>query len=228
MTSHQQLRHEFVARIQSGEWPLGARIPDEITLAAEYGCARATVNRALRGLADDGLVVRKRKGGTRVSAAPARRAHVTIAVLREQVEAQQQTYRHKTLRRRTRVPSVAVRDKLGLDSAQKAVFLETHHFADEQPFALERRWVNPVAVPEIYDAPFDEISANEWLVRTVPFTNASLAFSAKNADADIADGLDIEIGAAVFVMDRTTWLGDKFVTTMTLYYPPGYELTSQL
>jgi GntR family transcriptional regulator len=43
-------------RIQSGEWPEGTRIPAEVTLQAEYGCARSTVRKALHLLRDEGLV----------------------------------------------------------------------------------------------------------------------------------------------------------------------------
>ena len=59
----QSIRAEALRRIRAGLWPPGARIPDEAELAAEFGCARATVNRALRDLAEAGLLERKRKGG---------------------------------------------------------------------------------------------------------------------------------------------------------------------
>ena len=227
-SSHAAIRESLQERIQGGEWALGDRIPDEVDLAAEYGCARATVSRALRTLAEEGLVVRKRKGGTRVIPFPVRQAKLEIPVLREQVEATGSVYRHQIVSQRMKAPPSSVRTRLRLEQGTKALFMETIHLADDRPFAFEVRWVNTSAVPEIKDAPLEEISANEWLVKTVPFSTGDVVFTAVNADQQVANALEADEGAAVFVIDRTTWLGDEFITTMKLYYKEGYQLYSRL
>ena len=43
-------------RIAAGEWASGAALPSIAALAEHYGTSRATVAKALRRLADDGLV----------------------------------------------------------------------------------------------------------------------------------------------------------------------------
>jgi DNA-binding GntR family transcriptional regulator len=43
-------------RVAGGEWASGEALPPVAALAAEYGVAGATVAKALRWLADDGLV----------------------------------------------------------------------------------------------------------------------------------------------------------------------------
>lgn len=43
-------------RCSAGEWELGERLPSVAELAEYYGVARNTVIKALRRLADDGLV----------------------------------------------------------------------------------------------------------------------------------------------------------------------------
>mgnify|MGYP002150763077 CR=1 FL=1 len=48
----QSVQEDVLGRIQNGTWPPGELIPTETELAAEFGCARATVNRALQALAD--------------------------------------------------------------------------------------------------------------------------------------------------------------------------------
>ena len=143
--SHTAIRESLQERIQAGEWALGDRIPDEIDLAAEYGCARTTVNRALRALADDGLVVRKRKGGTRVNPFPVRKATLDIPVLREQIEATGGAYRHQIIEQKMKTPPSSVRTRLKLTTGEKALYMETMHLADERPFAFEVRWVNTTA-----------------------------------------------------------------------------------
>mgnify|MGYP002652582257 CR=1 FL=1 len=46
-TSWLQVRGVIMSRIAEGIYPPGELIPTEIELASEFGCARATVNRAL-------------------------------------------------------------------------------------------------------------------------------------------------------------------------------------
>ncbi|XHR29711.1 MAG: substrate-binding domain-containing protein [Chthoniobacteraceae bacterium] len=53
-------------RICSGGWPVGAVLPTEYELAAEYHCGRNTVSKAIAQLAHEGFVERKRRAGTRV------------------------------------------------------------------------------------------------------------------------------------------------------------------
>lgn len=226
--SHHDIRNSMLGRIQSGEWALGDLIPAEMALAEEYGCARTTINRALQALADKGLLVRKRKGGTRVCQMPVRQAKFEIPVIREQVEGAGGKYDHRLDIRKLRTPPPAVRKRLNIPDGTKALYLETRHMADDRPFAFEERWINTFAVPKITDAPLDELSANEWLVKTMPFSSGDVIFSAINANEKVASALGVNPETAIFVVDRTTWFRDEFITTMKLYYEQGYQLYSRL
>ncbi|HAG35381.1 MAG TPA: GntR family transcriptional regulator, partial [Erythrobacter sp.] len=61
-------------------------------------------------------------------------------------------------------------------------------------------------------------------VRKVPFTRGEVELSAISAEARTAQMLSIGRGEALFTMRRTTWLGERSVTTMALHYTPGYRL----
>lgn len=106
--------------------------------------------------------------------------------------------------------------------------METLHFADDKPFAFEQRLVNFEAVPNILTAPLHEISANEWLVKTVPFSSGDVVFYATNAEQKIADAIETPLGTAIFVSDRTTWFKDEFITKVQLCYQAGFQLYTQL
>ncbi len=226
--SHTLIRETLLERIQSGEWELGELIPNEEELAEEFGCARTTVNRALRALAEEGIVIRKRKGGTRVCELPKREAKFEIPIVRQQVEATGAVYRHKIVCRESKKPPISVSTRLHLGGDEKALYLEALHLADERPFAFEMRWVNPAAVPHIEEEKFDTISVNEWLIKSVPFSSGDVSFSAVNADCDIADALDVTEGSALFLVDRTTWYDQTFITTLKLYYNQGFKFYSKL
>lgn len=226
--THQGIREAIRERIVAGEWKLGELIPGEVEFAEEYACSRTTVNRALQALAEEGIVERKRKGGTRVRPVPMPQAQLRIPLLREQVEARGKSYEPRILLRESRVPPDAIRHRMKLGPAARSSYIETLHLADANPFAFERRWVNLQTVPEFDSAVLSGLSANEWLVRTVPFSRGEVTLRARNAGATVADRLGTASDAALFTMDRTTWLDDRSVTAMTLYYAPGYRLDFEI
>ena len=226
--SHQQIRASMLERIQSGEWGLGELIPGEVELAKEYDCARTTVNRALQALADQGLLKRKRKGGTRIIDMPVRCAKLEIPIIREEIQATGHAYQHRLLQMKARTPPTSVRAKLRLADTTQALYSETLHLADTRPYAHETRWLNKAALPEIEHAKLDEISLNEWLVQTIPFSNGDVAFSAINAPKHIAAAMDIKEDCALFQVERTTWIGETFITTVKTVYHAGFQRYSEL
>ena len=84
--TYRDVKTDILSKITKGEWPLGSLVPNEVDLAETYGCARATVNRAMRELADEGFIERRRKAGTRVRMAPVRQARFDIPLVRAEIE----------------------------------------------------------------------------------------------------------------------------------------------
>jgi len=222
--THSGIREAIRKRIVAGEWSLGERMPGEMDFAREYACARTTVNRALQALASEGIIERKRKGGTRVRPMPVQQARLKIPLLREQVENSGCTYSHRIANRGQRRTTAPLPKRMGLTETGRACYLETLHLADNKPFAFEQRWVNLEAVPEFEDADLGQLSANEWLVRTMPFTNGEVSLSATSAGTALAKALGTSDGAALFTLERTTWLDKKAVTNVIFYYASGYRL----
>lgn len=83
--SWKDVRARIHARILEGRYAPGDRLPRDEDFAAELGCARATVQRAMRDLSDSGIVERRRKGGTHLRADPVTRAVLDIPITRREV-----------------------------------------------------------------------------------------------------------------------------------------------
>ncbi len=122
------VRDEVVRRINERVWQPGDLIPGEVELAVEFGCARATVNRALRELAEAGLVTRRRKAGTRVSVNPARKATVYIPVARLEVERRGSVYRHALLEMRMKDIPALLSSRLDLPADAQMLYVPVHAF----------------------------------------------------------------------------------------------------
>lgn len=79
---HHQIQRLLRARIESGQWGPGERIPTEMALVAHFGVSRATLRESLRALERDGLIARHRRRGTFVrQVSPAGMAQRTITNL---------------------------------------------------------------------------------------------------------------------------------------------------
>lgn len=224
-TSWQALRAEALRRIRAGDWPPGARIPDEADLAREFDCARATVNRALRDLAEAGWLERRRKGGTRVAETPVRRAVLDIPIIRQDVEGRGMAHGYRLLEDALAPvpPEVAAALALAPGAAWRRV--RALHLAGGAPFCLEDRWLNP---DRAAGASFEALSANEWLVRNVAYVEGTFAWGALAASPGAAAALACAEGAAVLAIDRTTRAEDGPITWVRLTYAPGYRMEAAL
>ncbi|MEP2704072.1 MAG: UTRA domain-containing protein [Roseibium sp.] len=218
------IREELLRRIHDRVWQPGEQVPHEADLAEEFGCARTTVNRAMRDLADSGLVVRKRRAGTRVALNPPQKAMLTIPIIREEVEAIGHAYRHSLLERDLKPLPPVLHGAFQVSLGEDVLFLKTLHFADNRPYAYEERYINLAAAPSASEATFKTISANEWLVQNAPYSHGDLSFFALNADETLAAKLDTAQGTALFAMERITWSGTAPITHVRLVYAQGYRM----
>ena len=226
-TTFRDVKQSVLRRIRDKTWAPGTIIPSEIDLADEFGCARATVNRAMRELADEGILDRKRKAGTRVNAAPIRKAKFAIPLVRVEVEATGATYRYVLVNKKVQIAPDWLRARLDLKSDSRVMHLRCMHYADNAPFQFEDRWINVAAVPQIETADFRNTGPNEWLLDQIPFTDLELSFSANAADAELAQFLSIPFGGPVFTAERTTWLNGTPVTFARLSFGQGYRMTTR-
>ena len=224
----QDVQSEVLNRINSRIWKPGDLIPNEADLAIEFGCARATVNRALRSVAQAGLLDRRRKAGTRVATNPVRKAILSIPIIRQEIEDRNQTYSYALISRNLREPSISLRAQMKLNANSKCLHVVALYLADGRPYVCEDRWVNTVAVPELLKVDLSAENANEWLVQNAPFTRGDFAFSARSADAEVAGLLDAKICDALFEIQRTTWNEVTAITTVTLTYHLGYRMQTRI
>ena len=219
MPKYQDIQAELLERITSGDWRPGAAIPHEAALAEEFGVTRPTIGRAMRGLVDGGLVERKRRAGSRVAIRGAAEAVLRIPVVRDEIEGRGGRYGYLLLERRIAAPPAAVRAALGLGAGSRALQVRCLHLEDGRPFQIEDRWINLGVLPEAAEEDFGAGSANEWLVRRVPYTRAEHVLRAAAAAPAEADPLQIAPGGPVFVIERTTWVGDDAITHVRLVHP---------
>lgn len=222
--SWKEVRDKIRASILDRTYAPGDKLPRDADIAETFGCARSTVQRAMRDLSDAGLVERKRKGGTHVRTDPVTRATLDIPITRREVERRGSVYGYQLIDQSVGAASHEVVRKFEQTEPTEMMRVQALHLADHKPHIFEDRWICTGTVPEILDVDLSRESANEWLVRNKPYTRFDLRFYAISADTETAEILDIEKDSALLVIERTTWIGTSPITLVKAYTAPGYEL----
>jgi GntR family transcriptional regulator len=142
-----QLADFILAKVRSGEFPPGSRIPSEHQLAAAYKIGRPTARQATERLVRKGVLVRRRGAGTFVDK-PQREVDLfsfagTIS-----------SFRQKGISIRTHILRKAVLKKIKTSPenpfyGRKAYFLSRLSRAEGQPVLIEDIYLNTASFPGI-------------------------------------------------------------------------------
>lgn len=218
-TLDRRIQEEIEARIVSGEWPPGFRIPFEVELAARYGCSRMTVNKVLTRLATAGLLERRKRSGTVVARPQAQAAILEIHDIASEVQSLNQPYRYALVSRAKRRFRASDSTRLALAASASILELRCVHFAGRKPFCHEDRIINLEAVPDAETINFAVEAPGPWLMKQVPWTTAEHVIKAVPVSGEQAEALDLPDGTACLVVERRTWSEKGLVTHVRLTYP---------
>lgn len=224
---HLRISADLAAKIRSGEWPPGYRIPFEHELTLRYGCARATVGKAVQALATAGLVERRRRAGSFVAQPHVQAAVIEIADIQAEIERRGQAYGYELISRRIGMMR-ADGDEGALATPGPALKLICRHQANHRPFALEERAIHLAAAPEARGIDFATISPGAWLLKHVAWSRAEHRIAAIGADPVLAERLGLAPGHACLRLTRWTWRGGEGVTVVRQTFPgEAYDLVAR-
>jgi len=219
-------------RIVSGEDRPQSRLPSEPTLAAQYGVSRVTVRRALDQLANDGLIERRAGSGTFVRGGGTSMPVVADLsnVLTHLVEMGRRTD-VKLLSFGYVAPSTLMADTLGLAPGERVQRSVRVRLIDGQPFSHLTTYVPERIGISYSEADLASTPLLELLERSgVVAERASQSIGATLAGPDVAQALDLEIGAALLSMTRVVYdpFGRGIEHLQALYRPDRYSFNMDL
>lgn len=226
LNTWQAVRADVLERIRSRKWPPGELIPTEQNLAAEMGCARATVNRALRDLAQSGIIERRRKVGTRVTSTQSRRTTLQMPLIRDEIEALDATYAYRLISCALTMPTPLAAEKLMVDPARELLLIRAQYMADGAPHCCEALWINPRFVPDLTAEQINTVSAGEWLADNLSLTHERYSILAEGASGECAKYLHIVENTAVLTIERLNWRDEDPVVFARQFYPPHHRLVA--
>ena len=224
---HERIGSELTARIRSGEWPPGHRIPFEHELMRQYDCARGTVNKVVQSLAAAGLVERRRRAGTFVIRPRIQSAVLEIPDIEAEITRRGQAYGYELIASRVHPADVDDADAALMGPCTRVMAVQCRHFADSRPFAYEDRVINLDTTPQAAAADFTRQGPGAWLRVHVAWTQARHQISAINPETDVARQLDLMATTACLCLKRWTWKAGAGVTFVRQVFPgDAYDLVA--
>lgn len=185
-------------RITADEFGPGGLLPSEAALCATHAASRVTIRRALETLRDEGLVDSRQGFGWVVSADPVRQGLASLGTIEAQLRDSGRVAARDIVGFRFIDAPSAVAPVLGA----RVLEVRRRNLADGVPFARVTVWCREDLGAELSKADVTRHSFYELL--RLPLGGATQTIGAALMGADDAELLDVPIGSAALVAQRTT------------------------
>ena len=152
-------------QIRSGAWPAHYRVPSESELVEELGFSRMTINRALRELTAEGLLVRMQGVGTFVAQPKARSALFAVNNIADEIAARNHRHHSRVIRLAEEPAGNEQALMLEIREGQPVFHSVIVHYEDDLPIQLEDRYVNVKLAPDYLKQDFTQGTPYEYLTR---------------------------------------------------------------
>lgn len=214
-----RVKQMITQQITSGAWPAHHRVPSESELVAELGFSRMTINRALRELTADGLLVRMQGVGTFVAEPKGQAALFEVHNIADEIASRGHSHRAEVivLDEVKATPERAM--SLNLREGTQVFHSLLVHFENGVPVQIEERYVNPQAVPHYLEQDFTHDTPYAYLSAQAPMTQGEHVVEAVLATPAECKLLKIERGEPCLLIRRRTWSGRQVVSSTRLLYP---------
>lgn len=212
--------------LSRARWLPGELMPSEAELVAQFGVSRMTVNRALRELADDGVLLRVSGVGTFVADERVHAHPLEVRNIADEVRDRGHAYSARVVKLTTIRADAALAARLGVAPDSGLQHSSIVHCENGRPLQLEDRYVNPAVVPGYLKNDFTRITPYEFLVRAAPLQQAEHTVQAVMPDARLRRLLKLDADEACLLIHRRTWSDGRVVTAADLWHPgKRYELS---
>jgi GntR family transcriptional regulator, histidine utilization repressor len=205
MAAYKAIMQALRTDIAAGRLRPGDRVPSENELVAAFGVSRMTANRAVRELAQDGLVIRTAGSGTHVAQRRLELSLLRVPDIAEEIRADTGRYSARLIERHAAAAAADIAAALGIAPGAPVFHTVIVHDSAGRPFQLEDRYVNPAFAPEYLDQDFTAITPNAYLTSVASFDDVEQTVEAVPADVRCASLLAVPRGHACLMVTRRTW-----------------------
>lgn len=233
--AYQRIKSAILTSIHQGIWVVGQAIPTEMALAEQFGVSRMTVNRALKELTDEQVLVRVQGSGTFVAQKQFHHTFIEIRNIAKDITSSGRAYRAEVLQKKsldihtlpkniathfyTNLSSETLAKTALSDNDYRVIFMVCIvHFADNEPLQLEERWVLGTLIPSFIDQDFSQINTSEYLINNLPLQGGDYAIKAVMPPKNIAHILKMNTNEPALLLTRKTISQNLVATVVNMWH----------
>lgn len=216
--AYRQIKEYVLTQIAQGTWRTGDLIPSEHEFVKQFDVSRMTVNRALRELTTEHVLIRTQGVGTFVTAQRYQSTLIEIKSISKEIIERGNAHTSNVLKlaRTTDAKALAL---LGRQADSYAFHSRIVHFENGMPIQLEDRYVNPELYPTYLEQDFRTITPNEYMTREAPAQKVEYQVTARMPDVRTRRLLLMNVGEPCLVLHRRTWARNMLATEVNLWHP---------
>ncbi len=223
-----RVKQAIEQKIRSGAWLPNSKLPSESELLNVLGVSRMTINRALRELTIEGLLVRMQGVGTFVAVPKGHAALFEIHNIAQEIADRGHEHRCEVIV----LEEVGAKSTLvlpfALDGIKRIFHSVMVHYENQVPVQIEERFVNAEIAPEYLQQDFTRITAYAYLMHIAPLTGGEHVVEAIHAKSAECRLLQVKRNEPCLLIRRRTWSAKGIVGSARLVYPGSrYRLQGQ-
>ncbi len=214
-----KVKQAICQQIDSGEWQPNQRVPSELEMVEGLKVSRMTVNRALRELTAEGVLVRQQGVGTFVARKKTHSALSEVHAISDEIALRGNIHKAKLIDICLASASMEEATELGVRTNHRIFRSTIVHYENQVPIQIEYRVVNAELAPEYDQQDFENNGAHKYLMKVAPMTEGEHLVEAVNASPTECELLQINSSEPCLQIKRRTWCNEKLVTNARLISP---------
>lgn len=216
---YMRVKQLITTKINQGLWSTNQKIPSESELVNQLGCSRMTINRALRELTAEGVLVRVQGVGSFVAEGQGQTSLFQINNIADEIQARKHEHRAEVIVLESLQANALQSLQMQVQEGQLLYHSIIIHYENDIPVQVEDRLVNSYLVPNYLKQDFSQITPNAYLMQNSPMTEGEHIVKAVLASAQECKWLKINKAEPCLFIQRRTWSNKNLISSARLIYP---------
>jgi GntR family histidine utilization transcriptional repressor len=216
---YRAIKDTILGAIATGDLKPGDRVASENELVRRFGVSRMTANRALRELAQEGIVVRVRGVGSFVSETPLHTDFLAVRDIADEIRLRGRLYGSRLIAQDAVPATPTVAEALGVTTGTPVFHTLIVHTQDGTPIQVEDCFVNPAVAPDFLTIDFGADYPGNYLHTVAPADEVEHIVEAILAERRERGYLGISPGEPCLRLVRRTWSRGRIVSCAWFTFP---------
>ena len=214
-----KIKNYILEALATGKLRPGDKVPSEHELVDMFDVSRMTVNRALRDLKSDGVLIGVAGVGSFIAEPKPQGQLITVRNIAEEVRARGHEYSADVIRNAREKATRRTATQLGVAPGTALFHSTIVHREAGAPIQLEDRLVLAAAAPDYGSIDFATTTPNEYLTRVAPLERVVHTVRAVMPDARTRELLAMADDEPCLLVARQTWSRSRIVSYAQLLHP---------